>query len=103
MFTGLGSSAVSVSLDDSEGEPIALPVVSDEDARVLQELLSFYDRFAALNRDNPRLRRELAEANRRVGGIQQRLGRLPDAEAAYRRALEVLADLAVREVVTTDG
>jgi tetratricopeptide (TPR) repeat protein len=97
VFVGLAGSAAGVSLDNGDGEPINLPVVSEQDARVLQELLSFYDRFAELNRANPKLGRELAEANRRVGEIQQRLGRLTDAEVAYRRALEAVTSLAQRD------
>ncbi|MBC7822245.1 MAG: protein kinase [Planctomycetaceae bacterium] len=98
VFVGLAATANGLPLDggdggdggDDGGEPFGLSVVSEQDARVLQELLSFYDRFTELNRDNPKLRRELAQANRRVGDIQQRLGRLSVAEATFRRTLESL-------------
>ena len=58
---------------------------------LLQEILRFYDRFAAKNADSTSLRLETARAWRRVGAIQVRLGDLVAAEKAYQQALERLA------------
>ena len=62
--------------------------VSPQDAALLENILGFYDRFAEANRDNDRWLYETAVARRRMGEIYQRLGRLDEAQAAYRRALE---------------
>jgi tetratricopeptide (TPR) repeat protein len=70
-----------------ETEPTVPPVVTREVAALLHNLLQFYDDFGERNRSDPRLRREIARAHRRVGDIQQRLGQLDQAEVAYRRAL----------------
>ncbi len=63
-------------------------VVSRKDAAVLTSLLQFYDRFAEQNHDSRRWGYETALAFRRVGDIQQLLGRLEAADDAYRRATE---------------
>lgn len=59
----------------------------------LQKALHFYERAAAVSGGDPTLRREAAKAQRRVGEIQQRLGDMKAAEAAYRHALETLGQL----------
>ena len=64
-------------------------VVSRENAKVLQQLLAFYEQFAELNDNNPELQSDLARAHRRVGSINRQLGQFDDSEAAYRRALAV--------------
>jgi tetratricopeptide (TPR) repeat protein len=70
-----------------EADPAPPAVVSPELAALLNNLLKFYDHFGEQNRSDPRLRHEIAQAHRRVGDIQQRLGQFEPAEAAYRRAL----------------
>ncbi len=67
---------------------VGLSTVGKKDALVLEGLLRFYDRFAEQNRDSTQWQRESALAYRRVGDIQRRLGRLREAQQAYRRALE---------------
>ena len=59
----------------------------------LLKALRFYERFAQPNSSDPGVLREAGKAARRVGEIQQRLGGFKDAEAAYRRALNVLGGL----------
>ena len=80
--------------DDAESEdetdvvvPIE-PVLSRETAGLLEHMLDFYRRLATQQGNDPGLRRKIAEANRRVGDIHQRLGQLVEAQAAYERALE---------------
>ena len=61
---------------------------------VLQNALKFYKQFAAENAlTNPRLRRDMAKAHAHVAEIQQRLGHLPEAEAAFQAALEIYGEL----------
>ena len=48
--------------------------VRQDDVLLLQEMLSFYDRFATENADSDSLRYETARANRRVGAIHAQLG-----------------------------
>jgi len=79
-------------VETDEGEALEMetqPVLSKETAVLLEELLSFYDRLAEQGDNSVSYQRRIAEANRRVGDIQQRLGRLEQAEAAYRRAIEI--------------
>lgn len=81
-----------MTLQTSDGEELAVasPVVlSDQAAALLEELLKFYDLLAAQGDNTVGFRRRIADANRRVGAIQQRLGRDEQAEAAYRRAIEI--------------
>src|SRR5262249_21371625 len=70
------------------------PVDSQEDAALLQTVLKFYDQFAEQNATNAKLQREAARAYRRVGDIRRRLGQNDQADAAYRRAAELLDKLA---------
>jgi hypothetical protein len=71
-----------------------LPAVGKKDALVLEGLLKFYDRFAAQNRDNTKWQHQSGQAYRRVGDIQQRLGRFREAEEAYGRAIGLYEHLA---------
>lgn len=64
-----------------------LPAVGKKDALVLEGLLRFYDRFAAQNRDNTKWQHQSGQAYRRVGDIQQRLGRFREAKEAYGGAI----------------
>lgn len=73
---------------------VGTPAVGEKDALVLEGLLKFYDQFAEQNRGNTRWQRESGQAYRRVGDIQQRLGRFREAEEAYGRAIEIFEHLA---------
>lgn len=77
------------------------PVLSKEAAALLEHMLAFYDRLAAQGDDDAKLRRKVAEANRRVGDIRQRLGQYDESKAAYRRAIALYTNLA--DVSTSDG
>ena len=76
---------------------VGSPVVAKKDALVLEGLLKFYDRFAEQNRDSTKWQHETAQAYRRVGDIQQRLGRFREAEEAYGRALDLYESSARRD------
>jgi serine/threonine protein kinase len=76
------------------GGSTAAASLSPEAAALLADLLTVYDRFAALDAGDVRLRLEAAQAARRMGDIRQRLGQQAEAEAAYQQALERYAALA---------
>ena len=85
-----------MTLETEEGDELAVdsPVVlSDQAAALLEELLKFYDLLAAQGDNDIAYQRRIADANRRVGAIQQRLGRNEQAEVAYRRAIEIYAGI----------
>jgi tetratricopeptide (TPR) repeat protein len=65
----------------------------EEDAPLLQSVLTFYERFARENATNTKLQLEAARAYRKVGAIYQRLGRGDEALAANARALAMIQKL----------
>ena len=69
------------------------PVLSDEAAALLDEMLVFYRKLAAQGDDTDEFRQRIAEANRRVGDIRQRLGQFAQAKQAYQRAIAVYSQL----------
>ena len=80
-------------IEDEGGEQIEIPtqlVLSNETAALLEELLQVYDDLAAQGDDDPQYLERIAEANRRVGDIRQRLGDFPEARTAYSKAIELL-------------
>jgi serine/threonine protein kinase len=89
-----GRDSVQPITDDPEVELLLPATPSEQDLKLLEQLLQFYDRFAQQNQSNQRLRAETARAYRRVGEIQQKLGRLDKADEAFERALAIYAQLA---------
>lgn len=92
----------SVAAETDAGDEFEIPVqpvLTQETADLLTDLLAFYDRFAALDINNAKLRSEAAKATRRVGDIQQRLGNALAAEDAYNRAIGKYREL---ELLTKD-
>ena len=84
---------------DSLGAPTDDPSIPEKDARVLENLLEFYDGFVAENEENePTLLLKSARARVRVGTIRKLLGRSRDSDAfpkaleLYRRALASAPD-----------
>jgi tetratricopeptide (TPR) repeat protein len=80
-------------------DEVVLPFVEDElprdprreakDRVLLEKALGFYEEFARSNADDPSLRRERARAYRRAGKLWGGLGRLSEAENAYRQAIQL--------------
>jgi serine/threonine protein kinase len=68
--------------------------VDDGQTALLQSILGFYDRFAALNETNATLKREAAKAHRRIGELRQRLGQFDAAAAAFGRSAALFEALA---------
>jgi tetratricopeptide (TPR) repeat protein/tRNA A-37 threonylcarbamoyl transferase component Bud32 len=59
----------------------------------LEKALDYYERFAQESSTDPAVRREKGQAHHRMGDILRKLGRHPDAERAYRGAIELLERL----------
>ena len=94
-----------ISLEDSEGDEIEVPiqpVLSKQAAALLEHMLVFYERLAEQSDDDARMHERVAEANRRVGEIYQRLGNCQEAKASYLRAIEQYTALAGQAGVAGD-
>ncbi|MDB5352346.1 MAG: protein kinase family protein [Planctomycetota bacterium] len=81
-----------------QGEPDGPPRRggSQDNAVLLQSILTFYDRFARRNEAEPRLQGEAAWAYFKVGLLYEHLGRARDAEEAISHASGMLEDLIKR-------
>lgn len=83
---------------ESLGAPTDDPSISEKEARVLEDLLEFYDGFVAENENEPTLLLKSARARVRVGTILKLLGRSRDSDAfpqaleLYRRAFDFASD-----------
>ncbi len=89
--------ASALTVVDDTGKEITVPiqpVLSKEAAALLERMVAFYDRLAAQGGDDARLRRKVAEANRRIGDIRQRLGNYEESKSAYLRSIELYKQLA---------
>lgn len=80
--------------EDGEIISLADATLSDADVVLLETLLGFFDRFSAENEKD--LSGKSADARLKVGDIQQRLGRLDDAERSYRLALDAFQSISNR-------
>lgn len=89
---GVAESLLEEFVDVDDWATDADVMLTDADVRLLTGLLDFFDRFAEENAAD--LRGKSAAARRRVGDIQQRLGRLADAERSYADALATYRSLA---------
>ena len=87
----------SLTLDLGDDEPgdeeprVYDTMLTAADADLLEKLLAFFDDFASQNQTDLRL--QSASARKRVGDIQQRLGRFEEAEETYRRSLDAFEAL----------
>ena len=82
--------------DSSEEEPrVYDTMLTAADADLLEALLAFFDDFASQNRTDLRL--QSASARKRVGDIQQRLGRFEEAEDTYHQSLEAFETLSAQK------
>jgi eukaryotic-like serine/threonine-protein kinase len=66
---------------------------------LLQDALSFYQKFLKEKSDDPVIRREVAWAYRRMGSIHHHLGQYAEAENAYRQAIAMLEKLGIAAAV----
>lgn len=84
--------------DDESGEEdpqVYDTMLTAADADLLEKLLAFFDDFASQNRTDLRL--QSASARKRVGDIQQRLGRFEEAEETYRQSLAAFETLSAQK------
>ena len=82
-------------LSEEDLLPAADAVLSNADVTLLETLLGFFDRLAAENSKD--LSTESAAARRRVGDIQQQLGRFENAQQSYQTALDAYGAIAARK------
>ncbi len=82
-------------LSDEELLTSADAVLSSADVTLLETLLGFFDRLSAENSKD--LSTESAAARKRVGDIQQQLGRLEKAQESYQTALDAYQLIAIRK------
>jgi tetratricopeptide (TPR) repeat protein len=61
---------------------------------LVEDALKFYEELTIPRSDDPATREELGIVYRRIGAIHSTLGRKPEAEAAYRKSLDVHRALA---------
>ena len=91
----IASRGVSPSLAVTDGdEEVSLSetVLTDGDVALLESLLHFFDRFASEN-DSGTTQADSVAARKKVGDIQQRLGRFDEAAATYLRSRQAYAKL----------
>ena len=62
---------------------------------LLRSALTYYERFAAQRKNDPRLRQQLAKAHFRVGQITREIGSTAQAMGAFRSALAIWRPLAL--------
>ena len=87
---------IELTLEDDQGEELEVsvpPVLTKEDAALLQDLLGYYEKLAQQPGSSGKLKRKVAKAQRRVGDIRRSLGQIQEAEKAYKRALTLYQQL----------
>ena len=83
--------SIELDVEDDVATPQPVSVLTAADAELLKRLLAFFDDFAAQNSTD--LKPETAEAHRRMGDIQLRLGNPGLALESYDEALSIYAAL----------
>ncbi len=97
-FDSLGRSFASddltatIQFDEDEevtGEQVRVPVISSETAALLEQVRSAFDQLADVAGTDDRFRDYAAKADLRAGELHLRLNQWHEAEAAFRRAIEM--------------
>ncbi len=70
--------------------------------KFLQKALDYYQRFAGEESTDPKVRLKTAVAYHRLGVIQEKLGRYPEAQVAYRRGMTILEKLVANAPVAPE-
>jgi serine/threonine protein kinase len=76
-------------------------MLSEADVSLLESLLSYFKQLGEQNDKD--LSSETAAAHKRVGDIQQRIGKLEEAEKSYTTALGLYRSLSQRETITPNS
>lgn len=92
-FASVGSTSGD---DDTPSATTTVPAVSPQIAAALEDLLPYYLRLAEQSDENARARRRAASALHRIGLIHARLGRFAEASDAWRRAEQLVEQLAAQ-------
>ena len=87
--------SIEIDVEEDVAAPQPVSVLTAADASLLERLLAFFDDFAAQNSTD--LKPETAEAHRRMGDIQLRLGNPGLALESYDEALSIYSALADSE------
>jgi serine/threonine protein kinase len=77
--------------DTEESIELSGTTLSVADVALLESLLEFFDQFSRENEKDLRL--ETADARKRVGDIQNKIGKLEEAEQSYLKALSSFTNL----------
>jgi serine/threonine protein kinase len=88
-------------MEGIDGEQLTIssqPMLSKETASLLEDVLSFYDRFAQQDTENLLLKKEAAKANRRVGDIHRQLGDHEKSTIAYLNAIAMYMQIGDSEL-----
>lgn len=67
--------------------------VTQEDARILQGAIKFYEQFTSQNQGNENLRLEIAKAYRRIANTYHFLGSFSSAQRGYQKAIEAYSTI----------
>ncbi|MEO2034219.1 MAG: serine/threonine-protein kinase [Planctomycetaceae bacterium] len=96
IFERFTPSGLPLSVDDSDdaADQTVSAVLSTEAADLLQELVDYYQKLREQSGDDPAYQKRIAQANRRLGDIDQRLGRYEKAQQDYKQALSIYTQLA---------
>ena len=79
-------------IDGDESPPLD-SVLTQADAKLLRSLLEFYEKFAAQNASDARLRLSQLNAYRRMGQIYHRLGQFKESSKSFVRAIDIAKSL----------
>ncbi len=105
IFDNVANRGVPQSLEleyEDNSAPKFETVLSDADADLLRELLTFYERFARQNSPDEQLQARTAEAYHRIGLIHQRLGHVEEAKRSYTDALAIYDKLSAEHPADVD-
>jgi eukaryotic-like serine/threonine-protein kinase len=96
IFDHVASRGVPRSLElelDNDETPRQETVLTDADAELLRNLLTFYEQLTRQNSEDVELRSKTATAHRRIGQIRQRLGQAAEADESLVSALTMFRQL----------
>ncbi len=96
IFDNIATRGIPQSLEleyEDQAAPRFQSVLTEADADLLRQLLTFYKQFAEQNSSDLELRAKIATAHHRIGQIHQRLGHVEDARISFREAAAIYDQL----------
>lgn len=97
VFSHMAPRAMDISSIQEEETPAFESMVSARDVAILQNLLGFYQQFAAQNQGAAHLQMDIARASYRIGQIYNRLGQFQQAHGACQLARRLTGGQAVAD------